>query len=196
MIAGDQARVSVQVAVPQDVAFRIFTEDIDRWWRRGLKYRVAGKRRGFLHLEPRAGGKVYERFAAGDGERVFQTGTVTAWEPPARLVFEWRSVTFVDGEATEVEVTFTPRRRAGAAGEEEHTVVTVTHRGWSKLRADHPVRHGRDAVAFLRWMGMWWGELMTSLREHAASGGGEGGDGGEEGGDEADGGGEASSGGR
>ncbi|MEP7049608.1 MAG: hypothetical protein ABJB12_04615 [Pseudomonadota bacterium] len=30
---------------------------------------------------------------------------------------------------------------------------------------DHPVRHGQGAPAFLRSMGMWWGALMTSLRE-------------------------------
>ena len=37
----DQMRVSVLVEVPQPLAFQIFTEDIDRWWRRGLKYRIA-----------------------------------------------------------------------------------------------------------------------------------------------------------
>lgn len=164
---GDQARVSAQVAVPRDVAFRLFTEDIDRWWRRGLKHRVAGERRGFLLLEPRRGGAIYERFETPNGDQVFQTGTITAWEPPARLVFQWRAAAFVEGEATEVEVTFAPRRNAAG---EESTLVTVTHRGWSKIRPDHPVRHDLDNQAFLRWMGMWWGELMTSLREHATEG--------------------------
>jgi hypothetical protein len=44
---------SVVVGVPPDVAFRIFTEEIDLWWRRGLKYRVAGTGPGSIHLEPR-----------------------------------------------------------------------------------------------------------------------------------------------
>src|SRR2546428_14125413 len=52
-IPGDQARVSVVVGVPPDVAFRIFTEEIDLWWRRGLKYRVAGTNPGSIHMEPR-----------------------------------------------------------------------------------------------------------------------------------------------
>jgi len=55
-------------------------------------------------------------------------------------------------------VKFEPRNRG--------TNVTVQHRGWSALRQDHPVRHGKASAEFLRMMGMWWGELMTSLREH------------------------------
>ena len=49
------------------------------------------------------------------------------------------------------------------------TRLTVTHRGWRALRADHPVRHGQEVAAFIRMMGTWWGDLLTSLREHAAS---------------------------
>jgi uncharacterized protein YndB with AHSA1/START domain len=164
MSRNDQARVSAHVAVPQDVAFRIFTEDIDRWWRRGLPYRVAGKRRGFLHLEPRQGGKLYESFETAAGTKVFETGQITTWEPPGRLIFTWRSVTFIDGESTEVEVTFAARGASGEAG----TLVTVTHRGWASVRADHPVRHGKADAEFLRGMGLWWGQLLTSLRELAA----------------------------
>jgi hypothetical protein len=48
------------------------------------------------------------------------------------------------------------------------TLVTVRHSGWSALPADHPVRHGLAGAAFIRMIGMWWGELMTSLREHIA----------------------------
>ena len=35
-------------------------------------------------------------------------------------------------------------------------------------RPDHPVRHGLVDAAFLRMMGLWWGELLTSMREHVA----------------------------
>jgi hypothetical protein len=34
-MSGDSARVSVTVEVPPTLAFEIFTEEIDRWWRRG-----------------------------------------------------------------------------------------------------------------------------------------------------------------
>jgi uncharacterized protein YndB with AHSA1/START domain len=154
----DAARVSVQVAVPPDVAFRVFTEEIDRWWRRGLKYRVAGARRGLIHIEPGVGGRLYESFDADGGTRVVETGRVTAWDPPARLAFEWRATNFAPGERTEVEVTF------AASG--DGTLVTVVHRGWGAIRPDHPVRHGLESTGFLRMMGLWWGELMTGLREY------------------------------
>jgi uncharacterized protein YndB with AHSA1/START domain len=158
MIPGDQARASVHVKVEQADAFRIFTEEIDQWWRRGLKYRVA-RGRGILHLEPFVGGRLFESFDTSTGAKVVETGRVTAWEPPARVVFEWRAVNFRPAEKTEVEVVF--------EGRGEGTLVTVTHRGWSKIRADHPARHGREVAPFIGMMGMWWGELLTSLREHA-----------------------------
>jgi len=149
---GDRARVSVLVAVPRDVAFRVFTEEIDQWWRRG-------KGRGVLHLEPRAGGRLYEEIESKSGARVFETGRVTEWSPPARLVLEWRNVNFSETEKTFVEVTF----EESASG----TLVTVTHSGWSAIRGDHPARHGLDVVAFIRMNGMWWSEVLTSFREHA-----------------------------
>jgi uncharacterized protein YndB with AHSA1/START domain len=157
-IPGDQARVSVLVAVSPEAAFRVFTEEIDQWWRRGPKYRVAGARRGFIRIEPGVGGRLFESFESGAETRVVETGRVTAWEPPARLVFEWRSVTFAPSETTEVEVTFEPSP-SGA-------LVTVTHRGWSRIRPDHPVRHGLEIAAFIRMMGLWWGDLLSSMREH------------------------------
>jgi hypothetical protein len=56
-----------------------------------------------------------------------------------------------------VEVLFEP---AGSG-----TLVTVQHRGWGALRADHPARHGLQGSDFSRMIGMWWGDLMTGLRE-------------------------------
>lgn len=159
MIPGDQARVSALVEVDPDTAFRVFTQEIDLWWRRGPKYRAAGSRRGIICIEPEVGGRLFESFDTDAGTRVIETGRITTWEPPRRLVFEWRGVNFAPPEKTEVEVTFEATRSG--------TMVTVTHRGWSKIRSDHPVRHGRDVPAFIRMMGMWWGDLLTALREHA-----------------------------
>lgn len=157
--AGDRARVSVLVAVPREVAFRVFTEEIDQWWRRGLAYRVSGKRRGVLRLEPGVGGRLFEEIESKAGARVVETGRVTEWNPPARFVLEWRNVSFSETERTFVEVVFDESPSG--------TLVTVTHSGWSALRADHPVRHGLDVTAFIRTNGLWWGEVLTSFREHA-----------------------------
>jgi uncharacterized protein YndB with AHSA1/START domain len=158
MIPGDQARAQVLVRVAPEVAFRVFHQEIDQWWRRGLAYRVSGRGRGVLHLEPGVGGRLFESIERSGGTRVVESGRVTAWEPPSRLVFEWCAVNFAAGEKTEVEVTFAP----SSSG----TLVTVTHRGWSRIRPDHPARHGLEVPAFVRMMGMWWGDLVTALRRH------------------------------
>jgi hypothetical protein len=78
-----------------------------------------------------------------------EVGTITIWEPPRHLSFEWRSVTFVPGESTTVELWFEPSG--------EGTRVTLEHRGWTTIRDDHPVHHGNPVGEFLRDLGMWWG---------------------------------------
>lgn len=157
-VPGDAATVSVLVAVEPDAAFRVFTEEIDQWWRGGLKYRIGGKNRSVIHLEPGVGGRLLESFETSSGTRVIETGHVAVWEPPTRLVFEWRAVNFAPSEKTEVEVLFEPSPSG--------TLVTVKHRGWSRIRPDHPARHGLSVAAFIRMLGLWWGDLMTSMREH------------------------------
>jgi len=152
---GDQARVSVLVEVPTSEAFRAFVEDVDLWWRHGLKYRV-GKRRSVLALEAKLDGRLFERFETPRGPRVVETGRITRYEPPRLLVLEWRNVNFRADESTEVEVCFEP----SASG----TQVTLTHRGWSKIRPDHPARHGQATSAFIRSLGLWWGDQMTAFR--------------------------------
>jgi len=156
---GDSAIVSVFVAVVPDVAFEVFTREIDQWWRQGPRYRIAGRKRGILYFEPGVGGRLFESFESASGSRTFEVGRVTAWDPPSRLALEWRGVNFKPHEKTFVEVRFAPQR--------EGTLVTVQHRGWSALPDDHPARHGLVGPEFSRMIGMWWGDLMTSLREHA-----------------------------
>jgi hypothetical protein len=157
---GDGANVSVFVAVAPAVAFEVFTQEIDLWWRRGPAFRIAGRRRGMLHFEPGLGGRLFESFELSSGERTFEVGRVTAWEPPARLAFAWRGVNYKPDEQTFVEVRFEPQR--------DGTLVSVQHRGFSALPSGHPVRHGIEGAAFSRTIGLWWGQLMTSLREHVA----------------------------
>lgn len=156
---GDVAKVTVFVRVAPRDAFEVFTQEIDTWWRTGPRYRVAGKRRGKLFFEPGPSGRVYETFeVASGGTRTVEVGKVLAWDPPARLELEWRIASFKAEEKTFVEVSFLPQN--------DGTLVTVRHYGWSAIRADHPARHGLEVAAFIRTMGMWWGGLMTSLREH------------------------------
>ncbi len=158
---GDSAAVSVYVAVSVEDAFEVFTREIDQWWRRGSKFRIAGARPGSLSLEQELGGRLFETVQFADGERTFNVGSVVTWEPPHRLALEWRNVNFKPHEKTLVEVTFSP------VG--EGTMVRVEHRGWSTLPEGHPARHGLVDAAFARMIGMWWGGLLTSLREHISA---------------------------
>ena len=159
---GDQATVSVHVAVDPEAAFAIFTEETDLWWRRGPRFRTAGRRPGSISFEPGLGGRLFESFETASGVHVHEAGRVTAWEPPSRLVFSWRNTNFAPNEATEVEVRFDPSG--------DGTMVTVCHRGWAAIRADHPARHGLEGAAFSRSMGLWWGDQMTAMREFVESG--------------------------
>ena len=155
---GDRVSASVFVDAPPDIAFEVFTGQIDRWWRHGLKFRTGARGLSVLHLEPRLGGRLFETIAApgSDATHVVQTGTVTEWNPPHALQIEWRGINFAPGEATTVSVAFEARR--------DGTQVTLVHAGWAALPPDHPVRHGQAVAQFIAGMGLWWSDQMTSLR--------------------------------
>lgn len=156
MIAGDRVRVETFVRIPIADAFEVFTLEIDQWWRRGPRYRIGGTHPGTLHLEPRLGGRIFEQYGAG-GSALHEIGVITAWEPPAHFAFTWKGVNFAPGQVTTVDVAFV------ASG--EGTRVTLEHRGFAALPDDHPVRHGKPVHEFIRDFGMWWGNLLTSMRE-------------------------------
>lgn len=154
----DRIRVSMRVAAPRALAFTVFTEEVDRWWRHGKKFRMG--KASTMALEPGVGGRLIETEADG---RTWVMGRITTWEPPSRLIIAWRAVNFEEADpSTEIEVTF--ERAIGYSG--EGTLVTIEHRGWGAVRPDHPVRHGQEAPAFLQAMGFWWSDLLVSLREH------------------------------
>lgn len=157
------ATIAVRVDTSPPLAFELFTREIDRWWRRGHKFRHSGGTIGRMHLEPRLGGAVTETWTEHGKTRHVALGHVTAWQPPTLLQFTWRNATFAPFECTEVEVTFVPTGEA--------TLVTVRHRGWEELRQDHPARHGMDDAAMQRAVGLWWGELLIALREVVAPAG-------------------------
>jgi uncharacterized protein YndB with AHSA1/START domain len=157
---GDRAKATVRVAVPLERAFDVFTREIDLWWKRGPRFRFGGRSPGVLHLEPGPGGRLFEAFGEGAAARVHEAGRISVWEPPSRLVFSWRNLDFAPTDTTEVEVRF----EAISGG----TNVTVEHRGWAALRPDHPARHGLAGAEHSREIGLWWGQLLSSLREHTA----------------------------
>ncbi len=160
--SGDAARVSVFVSVPPDAAWGVFTKETDLWWRQGPRFRIAGARRGVLGFEPGPGGRLFETFGEPPDARTFTVGRILAWEPPSLLEMEWRGVNFKPHESTRVVVRFVARG--------DGTLVTVHHSGWSALPAGHPARHGLTGPAVARTIGLWWGDLLTALREYASRG--------------------------
>jgi uncharacterized protein YndB with AHSA1/START domain len=156
--AGDAVRVTSRVEVDPDTAFRVFTREVDAWWRTGPRFRWHPERGGTLRFEGEQGGRFVEIYP--DGE-CFEVGTIRVWDPPRRLVFGFRAKSFATGECTEVEVRFEPNGDA--------TDVTVVHRGFAALRGDHPARHGLGAGEFENMMGTFWADLLTAARRHASA---------------------------
>lgn len=161
MIAHDHVRAITTVAVDPDTAFRIFTEEIDLWWKRGPAWRFDHGQGGTLRFEPGIGGRLVEVFDEARG-KLYKVGRVRVWERGARLVFEFRALAFEPGQTTEVEVRFEP-----VVG---GTRVTLEHRGWGAFPAEHPVRHGLQGDAFVSMMGLWWADLLQSLGRRASEG--------------------------
>ena len=145
--------VKVETLVKTDpgTAFRVFTDEVDAWWRREPRFRFGD------------GGAM--RFADGKlWEGAYEVGRVLAWEPGVRLAFEFRGREFVADEKTEVEVRF--------AAEGKATRVTLVHGGWETLRDDHPARHGfspKAGPAFRDMIGLGWAEQLTSFRRASES---------------------------
>ena len=154
--AGDVATVTVSVAIPPAVAFEVFTRDIDLWWQRGMRFRNGDAPVSRMHLEPGVGGRFVELLGEGAAARTIEIGYITHWEPPTRVAMRWRNSNFAVHESTQLEIAFV----AAGLG----TRVTVRHRGWAALPADHPARHGETGAAFIRTTGLWWGDLLSAYR--------------------------------
>ncbi|WP_055478008.1 SRPBCC family protein [Sphaerimonospora mesophila] len=126
----EPVRHTVTVPLPVERAFSVFTDGFDKWWPRS--HRIGATEIAEAVLEPRAGGRWYERSA--DGSEC-DWGRVLVFEPPHRLVVTWHingqwQYDPDPGHASEVEVRFT--EDAG------HTRVDLEHR--------HIERHGGSAV--------------------------------------------------
>ena len=113
-------RKAVTVAVPVETAFRVFTEEAGSWWPLATKS-VGQQDAETLVIEPREGGRVYERVRSGAEH---DWGVMLAWEPPRRLVFTWHPGRGPE-TSQELEVRFT------ASGAD--TLVELEHRGWERL---------------------------------------------------------------
>ena len=107
------------VACPPEHAFAVWTERTSLWWPKS--HSVSGDPGLSVTIEPRPGGRIYERTPAGEEH---DWGEVLEWQPPSRLAYRWHLRQDRE-DATRVEISFAP------AG--DGTAVTIVHSDWQRL---------------------------------------------------------------
>ena len=124
-------RIAFDVARPVPHAFAVWTADIGKWW--PADHTTTGEPGLIVTLEPRPGGRIYERTTDG---REFDWGEIIVWEPPERFVYSWH-LRREPSDATEVEIRF-------VATSPGATRVEIEHRGWERLGPDGPSWRDRN----------------------------------------------------
>ena len=112
-------RKAIVVARPPAIAFRVFCEEIGRWWPLKEGYSAGGDRAKEIFLEDHVGGRFFERFIDGTE---YELGRVTAYEPPRLVAFSWCSPRW-EGP-TRVEIRFVQ--------DGDGTRVELQHSGWEQ----------------------------------------------------------------
>jgi uncharacterized protein YndB with AHSA1/START domain len=152
----ETVRETVTVNAPIDRAFIVFTENISTWW--PAEHHIGDKPFAAIVIEPRAGGRFFERDA--DGVECMW-GSVLAYDPPHRLVLGWhlQSDWKYDADpakASEVEVRFTAEGTSATRVELEHSHFERHGDGGDEIRTSVGAANG-------------WAGIMRSF-ESLASG--------------------------
>ena len=145
----DPLRLSFEIACPRDHAFDVWTKRMDVWWPKG--HSTSGDPATVVTLEPRIGGRIYER--TSDGTRV-DWGEITRWDPPRSLAYLWHIGRELD-DATDVELTFVDNG-------DGTTRLDIVHSGWQRLA---------DGGAYRDANTRGWQSLIPSFTEAACRGG-------------------------
>jgi uncharacterized protein YndB with AHSA1/START domain len=128
-------RTDIVVNASIERAFALFTEQFDRIKPR--EHNMLGVDIAESVLEPRVGGRVYDRGV--DGSEC-QWGRVLAYEPPTRIVFSWDinpmwQIETDLNRASEVEVRFVVDGPDRTRVELEHRHLDRHGGGWEGTRA-------------------------------------------------------------
>jgi uncharacterized protein YndB with AHSA1/START domain len=124
-------RLSFEVGCGQAHAFDVWTTRIDTWW--PADHTATGEEGLRITLEPRAGGRIFQRDPAGVE---IDWGEVTEFSRPEVLSYRWH-LRHDRADATDVRIRFVPV----AAG---RTRVDIEHVGWERLGADGSVWRERN----------------------------------------------------
>jgi uncharacterized protein YndB with AHSA1/START domain len=131
---------SVRVNASIERAFSVFVEQMETWW--PATHHLGKTPFVEIVVEPRAGGRWYERNAEGN---LCDWGTVLVWEPPHRVTFSWHISPGDDqpdwrfdpdmAKASEVEIRFTAEPAGITLVELEHRKLERHGGDFEKLRA-------------------------------------------------------------
>jgi uncharacterized protein YndB with AHSA1/START domain len=139
-------RRTVEVPIPPERAFVLFTEEMDSWWPR--EYTWAGDVLDTIGIEPRAGGHCYE---LGPHGFALDWGRVLVWQPPRELVFTWqispkRVPEPNPARASEIEVRFEPAGEGATRVHLEHRAFDRHGPGAAEYRAGMSAAKGWDYI--------------------------------------------------
>jgi hypothetical protein len=104
-------RASITVRRAPADAFRIFTKEMGSWWPLHVHSLAVDEYDGRVKaetviVEERVGGRIVERMSDGT-EGTW--GTVTTWDPPARVVIAWKPNTNTNPPPNSRSVSHPPR---------------------------------------------------------------------------------------
>jgi hypothetical protein len=121
--AHDDVRREVTVERDGEAVFQSFTRVLGAWW--PAAYTFSGEVFAAAEVEPREGGRWYERDRSGTE---LAWGEVRPWEPPLRRVLSWR------GAADRTRVVLTHRAFAWHGdGAETMRTGMASPQGWRFL---------------------------------------------------------------
>jgi len=138
----DALRISREIDCSPAHAFDVWTTRLSTWWPKG--HSASGDPDTVALLEPRLGGRLYERTQDG---RESEWGEITEWDPPRRLGYRWH-IAWDVALATDVELTF-----VDLGG--DRTRLEVVHTGWDGF--------GEEADRFRTANSGGWGALLPAF---------------------------------
>jgi hypothetical protein len=122
---------TIEVDLPITEAFRLFTEEIGRWWPLA-SHSIGEAEATGCWIDGGPGGGMFE--SARDGTR-HRWGTIMTWDPPRRMALTWHPGRDPK-EHTMLEIDFFARS-------ERRTRIELIHSGWQAGDQDRHRRYER-----------------------------------------------------
>jgi uncharacterized protein YndB with AHSA1/START domain len=122
----DPLRLSYEIRCSPEHAFEVWTTRVSTWWPKG--HSASGNPDTLVVLEPREGGRIFER--TPDGSEI-DWGQITLWNPPHKLGYAWH-ISRDRSDATDVELTFVDLG-------DGTTRLDIVHSGWERLSTEGQV---------------------------------------------------------